>query len=92
MSDRDRKFQAILAYAASLIARGATITFDDLARWLNQRGLKTSYGTPYQGGRGVARLVDASYAYVRDELGLGDAGASPIAEAFTNRWGEYAYE
>lgn len=92
MSDRDRMFQAVLAYATSLIARGVTSTFDDLAIWLNQKGFKTSYGTAYQGGRGVARLVDAAYAYVRDELGLGDAGAAPIAEAFTNRWGAYAHE
>ena len=52
----------------------------------------TRYGTAYQGGRGVARLVNAAYDYVRDELGLGEAGASPIAEAFTNRSGAYAYE
>lgn len=92
MSDRDAKFNALLAYAISLIAGGITVTFDDLALWLNQRGFKTSYGATYQGGRGVARLVDAAYAYARDELGLGDAGAAPIAEAFTNRWGKYAYE
>jgi len=76
MSDRDKKLLAILAYAEALVASGTTNTST----------------TAYRGGRGIARLVDASYAYVRDELGLGDAGASPIAEAFTNRWGAYAYE
>jgi hypothetical protein len=36
--------------------------------------------------------VSAAYAYARDELGLGDAEASVIAEAFTNKDGDYPYE
>jgi ABC-type uncharacterized transport system YnjBCD substrate-binding protein len=90
--DRDRKFNAVFSHAASLAAQGVTETFDDLAAWLNRNGFRTGYGTPYTGGRGVARLVHAVYAYAHDELGMGDAGAAPVAEAFTNRNGAFAYE
>jgi len=67
------------------------MTFDGLAMWLNQNDFATTYGRPYRGGRGAARVAHAAYAYVRDELGLGDAGASPIAEAFTDKNGAYAW-
>jgi hypothetical protein len=89
---RQQKFDAVYDYAKSLVAQRRTVTFDDLGAWLNRRGLTTSYGTVFHGGRGVARVVWAAYRYVRDELGLGDAGAAPIAEAFTNASGEFAYE
>jgi hypothetical protein len=72
---------------------GQTMTFAELAAWLNGAGFTTGYGTPYAiGGRGVARLVDVVYWYTRNELGLGEAAASPVAEAFTNSFGAYAYE
>lgn len=90
--ERTRKFDAVRDLADSLVASGTTMTFDDLARWLNQRGFQTSYGTPYQGGRGVARLVHAIFDYVRDELGLGEDGASRVAEAFTGCGGTFAYD
>jgi hypothetical protein len=89
---REQKFNAVYDFAKLLVARGRTNTFDDLGAWLNRHGFTTSYGTAFRGGRGVARVVWAAYRYVCNELGLGDAGAAPIAEAFTNASGDYAYE
>ena len=90
---RDAKFEAIRRLAAALVASGQTLTFADLAAWLNTAGYTTGYGTPYAvGGRGVARLVHAVYDWVCSELGLGEAAAAPVAEAFTNARGGYAYD
>ena len=92
MSDRDQRMRFVYGRAAWLTARGRTETFAALASSLNREGFTISYGTPYQGGRGVARLVSATYAYARDELGLGDTEPPVIAEAYTNKDGEYPYE
>ena len=89
---RARKFDAILALAVSLAARGATMTFDQLAHWLNRNGFTTGWDTPYVGGRGVATVVRSVYAYAHNELGLGEAGAVPVADAFTNKHGTYAFK
>jgi hypothetical protein len=89
---REQKFDAVYDLAKLLVAQGRTNTFDDLGAWLNRQGFTTGYGTALKGGRGVARVVWAAYRYVRNELGLGDAGAAPIAEAFTDASGDYAYE
>lgn len=89
---RNRKFEAVFVLATALAAQGASKTFAELMQWLNAQGLQTNYGTPYVNERGVAKLVSSVYAYVRDELGLGDAGAEPVARAFTNQHGAYAYE
>ncbi len=45
--------------AATLIARSSFMTFNQLANDLNANGFTTTYGTPYNGGRGVAKLVEA---------------------------------
>jgi hypothetical protein len=89
---REEKFNAVYTLAKLLMAQDRTNTFDDLGAWLNRQGFTTCYGTAFHGGRGVARVVWAAYWYVRNELGLGDAGAAPIAGAFTSASGDYAYE
>jgi hypothetical protein len=90
--NRVEKFLAIFAYAQILHADRTTKTFDELADWLNANGITTSYGTVYCGGRGVARLIDAVYNFVCDELDLGEKGAYPVAVTFTDRNGHYSYE
>ena len=92
MNERDRKFMAVYDWATSLAGSGVTRTFADGIVWLNGNGFTTSYGTPYVGERGVARVVHAAYYYVKDEMGLGEDGAAVIAKAFTDRNGAYAHE
>jgi hypothetical protein len=87
-----KKRCAIFNLARRLCAQDRTETFAQLLAWLNQQGFTTDYGSAYTHPRGAASAVRAAYWYVRDELGLGDAGAAPIAVAFTNAIGEYAYE
>jgi hypothetical protein len=72
--------------------KGQTETLDDLRVWLNANGFTSDWGNPYWTSRGVARAVSCAHAYVKNELGLGDAGAEPIAKAFTNQHGAYAWD
>jgi hypothetical protein len=86
------KRQAIFDLSTTLRAQGRTMSFEDLLVWLNRNRFTADDGQPYQHPRGVASAVRAAYHYVADELDLGDLGAEPIAEAFTNARGDYAYE
>jgi hypothetical protein len=91
MSSREKRYNALLDRAKALVAAGKTETFADLAVWLNSQGITTGYGTPYVGTRGTARLCHCGWDYWAKERGLGVSGADPIAQAFTNAWGGYAY-
>jgi hypothetical protein len=91
MSDRDKKMLFILNRAKALWKKGHRETFDDLAKVLNSHGFTSNWGNPFWGGRGVAKLVHCAYDYVYTEMGLGKAGAEPIAMAFTKADGTYAY-
>jgi hypothetical protein len=89
---RGDKFLILIEYARHLWTLDQTRTFTQLADWLNARGITTSYGTPYIGGRGVAALVRAAYNFAYYEMSLGDEGAHPITRAFTDQNGNFAYE
>lgn len=90
---RQQIFNAVYELAVMLCQNGQTMTFDDLCQWLNNNGFRRPrWNEPYETGRGVAKLVSCTYGYVCNELGLGHAGAKPVAEAFTNQNGRYAYD
>jgi hypothetical protein len=92
MTNFHNKRLALYDLALWLCRQSQRMTFAQLVTWLNQRGHTTDYGTPFRHPRGAASAVGAAYAYVRDQLGLGDIGAAPIAEAFVDANGQYAYE
>lgn len=83
------KMYAILAIASAL---SGTMTFAGLASLLNAQGLRTNRGTPYKGGRGVARLLSAAYDHGQYVAGLSSADLGLIAEKFTDRNGYWAWE
>ena len=86
-------FTFVKTLADQLNTQGKTISLADLAATLNRFGFTTGRGTPYQiGGRGIAKVVSATYVYVESGLGLGDLGAAPVALAFKDQNGFYAYE
>jgi hypothetical protein len=72
-----------------LASQGRTMTFDQLASDLNANGFKTTRGAPYQGGRGVAKLVDAVYWRLDAQGRLSDR--DDVAQRFTDANGDYAY-
>lgn len=75
--------------ALQLDRRQLTITGRELAREVNDAGLRTSYGARYQGGRGIYTLIRCTYTAVLQEFG--PAAADVVANAFVNSKGQYAY-
>ena len=67
-----------------------TMSADELAAHLNRNNFKTGYETAYEGGRGTYTLIQATYRWVHDELGLADEAAA-IAEAFVKPDGTHAW-
>lgn len=65
------------------------MTFDQLATLLNANGYTTEYGSPFTGGRGVAKLVHAIWDRL-DAQGL-IAERDAVVASFTNAVGDYAY-
>jgi hypothetical protein len=86
----DPKYVYIRDLATTLVAHRDTMTFGQLAQALNANGFQTTYNTPYNGGRGVAKLVHS----VWDDLNaIGDVRhRDMVAVAFTNANGDYAYD
>jgi len=79
----------VLATAKCLSATQQTMTGNRLAATLNGNGHLTSYGTPYQGGRGTYRLIRLTYDWCQRN---GDPmGAEMVAKSFVNAKGQYAY-
>ena len=63
----------------------STMTVTELARRLNEKGLKTSCGSEYSGGRGTYRLIQSAYwCYERKEE---HDKAKHIADSFVNAKG-----
>ena len=75
--------------AVSLQRQGKTMTFDQLASTLNANGYPTEYNSPFNGGRGVAKLVHAIWDRL-DAQGL-IPERDAVAASFTNAVGDYAY-
>ena len=76
--------------AVNSFNQGRNIDGATLAQMLNNAGLKTSYGTPYAGGRGTYTLVHATYDWLLHR-GLGNE-ADMVADVYINQYGNYAYD
>ncbi len=64
---------------------------EELAEHLNRNNFMTSYGEEFKGGRGTHKLIQATWRWVHDDLGLEDEAAH-IAKAFVTDAGTYPYE
>ena len=56
--------------AAFLASHNMRMSGGELADHLNRNEFLTGYGTEYRGGRGVYRLIEATWKWVNDELQL----------------------
>ncbi len=83
------KMNLVLDTAKSLSVTQRTMTGGSLAVILNRNGHITSYGTPYQGGRGTYRLIRLTYDWCQRNGDL--MGAEMVAKSFVNARGRYAY-
>jgi len=73
-----------------LAEHGTKMSAEELAAHLNRNDFRTGYNTPYAGGRGVYKLIHATYDWLVAQGKQKDADA--VASAFTKTDGSYAYE
>jgi hypothetical protein len=94
MATRIQKLHAVYTLCQGLYAHSNTMLLEDLRLWLNQQGFRSEppWSNPYWTARGAAAVARATYFYVRNELGLGDAGAKCVAMAFTDQRGKYPWD
>ncbi len=73
----NQKREVVKSLAINPIKNGKT-TINDLAKVLNERSLKTTYGNEYKGGRGMYSLIRSTYYWLREN------GEEKIAELVVN--------
>ena len=73
----------------ALSLQGMTMPIPLLAPVLNLRGHRTTYGTPYAGGRGTYRLVKCAYYYTLQNYG--EEEAELVKDSFTDLSGQHAF-
>ena len=84
------KYQFIQDLANDLAKKRQTKNGWEVAKLLNDNGYFTNNNTPFQGGRGVYKLIHATYDRLKAS-GL-NKDADNVAAAFKNQNGEYAYD
>lgn len=77
--------------AAFLSSQKMVMSGEELAEHLNRNNFLTSYGTEYQGGRGIYRLIHQTWDWLKNELKL-EKEAEYVALAFVTADGKYAYK
>jgi hypothetical protein len=81
----------IYKLADFLAQNNKTMSGEELADHLNRNDFLTSYGTEYQGGRGIYKLIRETWHWLNDDLQL-PTEAKKVAEVYVKPNGEYAYE
>jgi hypothetical protein len=90
MNEMNRKKLYIWKLGTFLNATGMKMSGGELAEHLNRNKFKTGYETEYSGERGTYTLIEATYDWVHDTLGLPDEAAA-VAEAYVNKAGGPAW-
>jgi len=91
MNEMNQKKLYVWRLACFLHRHGMTMSGEELAQHLNRNNFLTSYGTRYQGGRGIYKLIGETWNWVSRDLGLEDE-AYHIERAFVTPDGMYPYE
>ena len=90
MSNMNQKKVYIWRLADFLCQYQMRMSGDELADHLNRNNFLTSYGSQYQGKRGTYKLIQETWKWLHDDLGLPDE-AKKVADAFVKPDGTYAY-
>ena len=90
MNEMNKKKLYIWRLASFLQQHEMTMSGDELAAHLNRNKFLTRYGSEYAGGRGTYKLIQVTWDWVKNDLGL-DEEAAKVAEAFVKPDGSYAY-
>ncbi len=91
MNEMNRKKLYIWKLATFLCSNKMIMSAEELANHLNRNNFKTGYETAYEGGRGTYTLIQATYNWVHDELGLADE-AGVVASAYVKADGSHAWD
>jgi hypothetical protein len=77
--------------AVFLTSHDKVMSGKELADHLNRNDFLTEYGAEYQGARGTYTLIEQTYRWLDEDLGLPKEAGS-VAKAFVKPDGSYAYE
>ena len=84
------KYEFIRQMANFLIQHQRTMNAQDLVALLNWNKYHTDYGTKYRGGRGIYKLIHATYDWLVDIECQPEA--DNVALAYFKPDGSYAYD
>ena len=87
----NKKKHYVWQLSSFLHSFGMTMSGEELAEHLNRNNFLTSYGSEYQGGRGIYTLIRETWKWVENDLGLPNE-AKKITEVFVKPDGTFAYE
>jgi hypothetical protein len=90
-NEMNRKKLYLWRLASFLSSNKMTMSAEELADHLNRNRFLTSYGEEYKGGRGTHKLIQETWKWVNNELGLPNE-AENVAKAYTAADGTYPYE
>jgi hypothetical protein len=88
---KNEKRVYIWKLASLLTENDMRMSGNELADHLNRNGMKTEYGTSYEGKRGIYTFIKSVWKWLYEELDL-KVEAKKVAEAFVQPDGSYAYE
>ncbi len=91
MNEMNQKKLYVWRLAAFLHQHGMRMSGDELADHLNRNNFLTSYGTLYEGKRGIYKLIKETWKWVHEELGLTEE-ADKIPMTFPTPQGDYPFE
>jgi hypothetical protein len=91
MNTMNQKRLYVWRLATFLNAHGMKMSNEELAAHLNRNGFMTQYGTQFAGGRGTFRLIQSTWKWVHEELGLEDE-AENVAQAYVKPDGTHAWD
>lgn len=90
MNEMNTKKMYLVKLADFLVSNSMTMSGQELAEHLNRNSFLTSYGTEYQGGRGIYKLISQTY-YWLEELGLSEETKN-FPRAFVQGNGDYPWD
>jgi len=88
-NEMNQKKMFIVKLADFLFANKMYMSGQELADFLNRNKFTTSYGTEYQGGRGIYKLLSETYNWLND-LGL-DIEKDKFPYAFVDKNGNFPW-
>ena len=85
----EQKKYYIWQLASFLVSHNMTMSSEELAEYLNRNKFLTSYGTEYEGGRRMYKLIAETFKWLDSGLNL-NSEVRKVAIAYVKPNGDYA--